>query len=147
MPIPHPQKTVLVVEDNPGHYRLMQEAFKKCQKSYRTERAIDGADALSYLRQQGQHSNAPVPDIILLDLNLPRIGGKQVLSEIKTDPKLKQIPVVVISASNSPNDVRDVYDLHGNCYLRKSGNLKQLFKTVKTIEEFWLETALLASEA
>lgn len=108
--------------------------------------AKDGVEAMSYLRREGEHVNASRPDLILLDLNLPRKDGREVLAEIKADPELKYIPVVVLTTSRNEEDICKSYDLHVNCYIAKSRNLSQLFTIVRGIEEFWLETAILPSE-
>lgn len=102
-------------------------------------------DAMAFLRQEGEFTEAPRPDLIVLDLNLPRKDGREVLAEIKADPNLKRIPVVVLTTSRNEEDIFHSYDLHVNCYITKSRNLSELFKIVKGIEEFWLSTATLPS--
>ncbi len=106
----------------------------------------DGMEAMAFLRQEGEYSTAPRPDLILLDLNLPKKDGREVLAEIKTDSKLKRIPVIVLTTSQNEDDIFHSYDLHVNCYITKSRNISQLFKIVKRIEDFWLETVTLPPE-
>jgi two-component system, chemotaxis family, response regulator Rcp1 len=138
-------KTIFLVEDNRGDIRLIQEALKHSSRQHQVITARDGVEAMAYLRQDGEFLDAPRPDLILLDLNLPRKDGREVLAEIKADPKLRHIPVVVLTTSRNEDDIFKSYDLHVNCYIAKSRNLSQLFKIVKGIEEFWLETATLPS--
>lgn len=136
-------KTILLVEDNRGDIRLIQEAFKSTAACCEVVVARDGMEAMSYLRQEGEYVNNSLPDLVLLDLNLPRKDGREVLAEIKADPQLKHLPVVVLTTSLNDEDIFNSYDLHVNCYIAKSRNLTQLFKIVRGIEEFWLETAAL----
>ena len=136
-------KTILLVEDNRGDVRLIQEAFKSTTARCQVVVVRDGMEAMSYLRQEGEFSNSLLPDLVLLDLNLPRKDGREVLAEIKADPKLKHLPVVVLTTSLNEDDILKSYDLHVNCYIAKSRNVAQLFKIVRGIEEFWLETAAL----
>lgn len=136
-------KTILLVEDNRGDIRLIQEAFKSTGARCEVVVARDGMDAMSYLRQEGEYINVPLPDLVLLDLNLPKKDGREVLAEIKADPQLKHLPIVVLTTSLNEEDIANSYDLHVNCYIAKSRNLTQLFKIVRGIEEFWLETATL----
>jgi chemotaxis family two-component system response regulator Rcp1 len=139
-------KTIFLVEDNRGDIRLIEEALKDSQVSHQIVSVRNGMDAMAYLRQEGEYADAPRPDIILLDLNLPKKDGREVLAEIKSDPKLKRIPVVVLTTSRNDDDIRQSYDLHVNCYITKSRNLSELFKIVKGIEEFWLSTVSLPEE-
>jgi chemotaxis family two-component system response regulator Rcp1 len=139
-------KTIFLVEDNRGDIRLIEEALKDSQVSHQIVSVRNGMDAMAYLRQEGEYADAPRPDIILLDLNLPKKDGREVLAEIKADPKLKRIPVVVLTTSRNDDDIRQSYDLHVNCYITKSRNLSELFKIVKGIEEFWLSTVSLPEE-
>lgn len=136
-------KTILLVEDNRGDIRLIQEALKSTTAKCEVVVTRDGMDAMSYLRQEGEYINVPLPDLVLLDLNLPKKDGREVLAEIKADPRLKHLPVVVLTTSLNEEDILNSYDLHVNCYIAKSRNLTQLFKIVRGIEEFWLETATL----
>jgi chemotaxis family two-component system response regulator Rcp1 len=140
-------KRILLVEDNHAHVRLIYEALKESQKNLDLTRVKDGIEAMAYLRQEDCYFDAERPDIILLDLNLPRKDGREVLAELKTDPNLQQIPVIVVTTSNSPDDIERSYKLHANCYLTKSRNLTQLFTMFQRIEEFWLETVTLPSSS
>jgi two-component system, chemotaxis family, response regulator Rcp1 len=136
-------KTILLVEDNRGDIRLIEEAFKSTGARCKVQAVRDGVEAMAYLRQQGDFLDRALPDLVLLDLNLPRKDGREVLAEIKADPSLKHLPVVVLTTSLNEEDIFKSYDLHVNCYIAKSRNLTQLFKIVRGIEEFWLETAAL----
>lgn len=140
------RKTIFLIEDNRGDIRLIQEALKNATTDCEVVVARDGMEAMAYLRQDGDFVGAVRPDLILLDLNLPKKDGREVLAEIKADPALKHIPVVVLTTSRNEEDISKSYDLHVNCYISKSRNLTQLFKIVRGIEEFWLETATLPTE-
>lgn len=139
-------KTIFLVEDNRADIRLIEEALKHSSVPYEVVTVRNGMDAMAYLRQEGEYVSSPRPDLILLDLNLPKKDGREVLAEIKADPDLKRIPVVVLTTSSNEDDIFQSYDLHVNCYITKSRNLSQLFKIVKGIEEFWLETVTLPSQ-
>ncbi|NEP09278.1 MAG: response regulator [Symploca sp. SIO2C1] len=139
-------KIIFLVEDNKADIRLIQEALKNSPVPHQVVTVRNGMDAMAYLRQEGEYVDALRPDLILLDLNLPRKDGREVLAEIKADPKLKRIPVVVLTTSRNEDDIFHSYNLHVNCYITKSRNLSQLFQIVKGIEEFWLETVTLPSE-
>lgn len=128
----------LLVEDNPGDVRLTQEALKDSKVRNNLNILGDGISALSFLRRESPYENAPRPDIILLDLNLPRMDGRELLAHIKADPKLKRIPVVVITSSEAEQDILRTYDLHVNCYVTKPVDLDQFIKVVQSIETFWL---------
>ncbi len=137
-------KIIFLVEDNRGDIRLIQEALKSATIAQcEVVVARDGMEAMDYLRRVGTDTEVACPDLILLDLNLPKKDGREVLAEIKADPALKHIPVVVLTTSRNEEDIFNSYDLHVNCYISKSRNLAQLFKIVRGIEEFWLETATL----
>lgn len=136
-------KLIFLVEDNKADVRLIEEALKNSVVPHEIVTARNGVEAMAYLRQEGEYAEAPRPDIILLDLNLPRKDGREVLAEIKADPNLKRIPVVVLTTSKNEDDIFHSYDLHVNCYITKSRNLSQLFEVVKGIEEFWLKTVTL----
>jgi chemotaxis family two-component system response regulator Rcp1 len=138
-------KTIFLVEDNRGDIRLIQEVLKSTDTLCDVVVARDGMEAMNYLRQHGEYVDAVQPDLILLDLNLPKKDGREVLAEIKADPTLKHIPVVVLTTSRNEEDICRSYDLHVNCYISKSRNLSQLFKIVQGIEKFWLKTATLPS--
>jgi CheY-like chemotaxis protein len=128
---------ILLVEDNPADVRLTIEALKE-EKVYNNLHVVnDGEDALFFLRRQGKYSNAIRPDLVLLDLNLPKIDGREVLKEVKSDDKLKQIPVVVLTASKAEEDIIKSYNLHANCYITKPVDLKQFIKVAQSIQNFW----------
>ncbi len=143
MPTDGKSKTIFLIEDNRADIRLIQEALKSTAAQCQVVVARDGMEAMAYLRQDEGYGDAVRPDLILLDLNLPKKDGREVLAEIKADPTLMQIPVVVLTTSRNEEDIFNSYDLHVNCYISKSRNLSQLFKIVRGIEEFWLETATL----
>jgi len=138
---------ILIVEDNPGDVRLIQEAFQDTGRAHETAVARDGVEALDYLFQRGGFDGAQRPDLILLDLNLPKKGGREVLAEIKSADALMHIPVVVFSSSSAPPDVTGAYKLHANCYVTKPADLDELFKVISWIEKFWLGTATLPRTA
>ncbi|MEM9484792.1 MAG: response regulator [Cyanobacteria bacterium P01_F01_bin.116] len=137
------RKVIFLIEDNRGDIRLIQEALKNAGTPCDIAIARDGVEAMAYLRQEGDFHQARLPDLILLDLNLPKKDGREVLAEIKADPTLKHIPVVVLTTSRNEDDIFNSYDLHVNCYISKSRNLAQLFTIIQGIEEFWLKTATL----
>jgi chemotaxis family two-component system response regulator Rcp1 len=143
MPTDGRRKIIFLVEDNRGDIRLIQEALKSTEVDCEIAIARDGIEAMTYLRREGDYAEVPLPDLILLDLNLPRKDGREVLADIKADPNLRHIPVVVLTTSRNEEDIFNSYDLHVNCYISKSRNLKQLFQIVRGIEEFWLETVAL----
>jgi len=136
-------KTILLVEDNLADIRLIQEALKSTATRSELVVVRDGIAAMSYLRQAGVDLDALLPDLVLLDLNLPKQDGREVLAQIKADPQLKRLPVVILTTSQSEEDILHSYNLHVNCYIVKSRNLTQLFETVRGIEEFWLGTVTL----
>ena len=140
------RKIIFLVEDNKADVRLIQEAFKNSSLSHEMLNVRDGIEAMAFLHREGEYHTAPRPDLILLDLNLPKKDGREVLAEIKADSKLKRIPVIVLTTSQNEDDIFQSYDLHVNCYITKSRNISQLFKIVKRIEDFWLETVTLPSE-
>lgn len=129
---------ILLVEDNPGDIRLTIEALKEGKVSNNLRTVSDGIDALAYLRKQGKFVDAVRPDLVLLDLNLPKKNGREVLEEIKKDSDLKRLPVVVLTTSNAEQDVMKTYDLHANCYITKPVDLEQFLTVVRSIEDFWL---------
>ncbi|MGK0316834.1 MAG: chemotaxis family two-component system response regulator Rcp1 [Saprospiraceae bacterium] len=134
---------VLLVEDNPGDVRLTQEAFKEAKISINLDVTMDGAEAIKFLRKEGEYADVVTPDLILLDLNLPKKDGREVLKEIKTDDTLKRIPVVVLTTSNAEQDILKSYNLHVNCYINKPVDFEKFFDIIQKIEEFWLTTAIL----
>jgi chemotaxis family two-component system response regulator Rcp1 len=137
---------VLLVEDSPGDVRLTQEAFKDAKVHINLHVAPDGAKAMAFLNREGEHANAPRPDLILLDLNLPKKDGREVLAEIKGDPKLKSIPVVILTTSSSEADILRSYQLHANCYITKPVGLEGFLTVVKSIDSFWLSVVKLPRE-
>src|ERR1700688_1363879 len=138
---------VLLVEDSPGDVRLTKEAFTDAKVHINLHVASDGAEAMAFLRREGQHANAPRPDLILLDLNLPKKDGREVLEEIKESPALKSIPVVILTTSASEEDILRSYRLHGNLYIPKPVDLAGFLKVVKSIDNFWLSVVKLPHEA
>jgi len=134
---------VLLVEDSPGDVRLTQEAFREANPSVYLHVASDGVEAMIFLRNQGSHAHAPRPDMILLDLNLPKMDGRQVLAEIKKDDKLKTIPTVILTTSEANADVAKSYQLQANCYLTKPVQLDAFEDLVRSINDFWLTTVKL----
>jgi len=129
---------ILMVEDNPHDVRLTQEAFKDAKVSNNLSVASNGDEALKFLRREGVFSGMPRPDLILLDLNLPGKSGREVLEEIKRDPDLKRIPVVVLTTSGDEKDILRAYELHVNAYIKKPVDLDQFIKIVEAVEDFWL---------
>lgn len=129
---------ILMVEDNPADVRLTREAFKDAKVLNNMSVVGDGEEALLFLRRQGSYANVPKPDLILLDLNLPKKDGREVLAEIKSDPALKRIPVVVLTTSEDEKDILKAYDLHVNAYITKPVDLDQFMKVVEAVEDFWL---------
>lgn len=136
-------KIILLVEDNKADIRLIEEALKNSSISYQMVIVRNGVEAMAYLRREGEYAEALRPNLIVLDLNLPKKDGREVLAEIKNDSKLKRIPVIVLTTSKNEDDIYQSYELNANCYITKSRNLSQLFAIVKRIEEFWLSTVTL----
>lgn len=134
---------ILLVEDNPVDVLLTQETFKQVKLRNTLHVVEDGEEAIAYLRREGKYADAPRPDLILLDLNLPKKDGREVLSEIKEDPALRCIPVVVLTTSASEEDVLKSYNLHANCFITKPVDMNQFMKIVKSIEEFWFSVVKL----
>jgi len=134
---------ILLVEDNPGDVRLTREALKEGKVYSNLHTVRDGVEAMEFLRRQGKFRDAPRPDIILLDLNLPKKDGREVLQEIKTDDSLKRIPVVVLTTSKAEEDVLRTYNLHANCYVTKPVDLEKFMVVVRTIDVFWLTVVTL----
>jgi len=134
---------ILLVEDNPGDVRLLMETFREGKIRNRISLVEDGVEALAFLRKEGEHGSAPRPDLILLDLSLPRKNGQEVLAEIKQDADLKRIPVVVITSSQAEKDILQAYNNHVNCYLTKPVDLEQFMGVVRSVEEFWLSVVKL----
>lgn len=136
---------ILIVEDNPGDVELAREALKKGKFRNNLHVAIDGEEAMRFLRNDGPYEHSPRPDLILLDLNLPKKDGREVLAEIKADQSLKSIPVVVLTTSKEEEDVLKAYNLHANCYVTKPMDLNQFFKVVQSIKEYWMSIVVLPS--
>jgi chemotaxis family two-component system response regulator Rcp1 len=134
---------VLLVEDSPGDVRLTQEAFREANRTIVLHVASDGVEAMAFLRREGTHTAAPRPDLILLDLNLPRMDGREVLAHIKGDHELMTIPIVILTTSSAEADIVKSYELHANCYLSKPVQLDAFEVLVKSINDFWLTTAKL----
>jgi len=134
---------ILLIEDNPGDVRLTQEAFKEGRLTTKMEVAMDGVEAIKHLRKQTPYEEVPTPDLILLDLNLPKKDGREVLEEIKADPDLRRIPVVILTTSNAEQDIMKSYNLHVNCYINKPVDFDKFFDIIQKIEDFWLTTAIL----
>ena len=134
---------VLLVEDNPGDVRLTQETFSDANQSIHLSVATEGADAMAFLRREGAHVHAPRPDVILLDLNLPKMDGREVLVQIKKDEDLKAIPVVILTTSDAEADIVASYRLHANCDLTKPVQLKAFEELVKSVNDFWMTSVKL----
>lgn len=137
---------VLLVEDSPGDVRLTQEAFRAANPAIRLHIAVDGVEALEFLAQQGVYADAPRPDLILLDLNLPRMDGREVLKHIRGDDSLKTIPTVILTTSDAEIDIHQSYSLHANSYLSKPVRLDAFEELVKSINEFWFQKAKLPQQ-
>jgi two-component system, chemotaxis family, response regulator Rcp1 len=138
---------VLLVEDSPGDVRLTQEAFRDANRAIHLHVASDGVEAMAFLKRQGTNANAPRPDLILLDLNLPRMDGREVLAEIKGDDSLKTIPTIILTTSESEADIVKSYQLQANCFLSKPVQLSAFEVLVKSINDFWLTTARLPQQS
>jgi chemotaxis family two-component system response regulator Rcp1 len=134
---------ILLVEDNPGDERLTREALKEGKVYHKLHWAKDGVEAMDFLYHRGKWRDAPRPDIILLDLNLPKKDGREVLQDIKNDDTLKRIPVVVLTTSKAEEDVLRTYNLHANCYVTKPVDLEKFIVVVKSIDVFWLTVVTL----
>lgn len=139
------QVEFLLAEDNPGDVRLTKEALRESKIRNNLNVVPDGVEAMAFLRREGKYADAPTPDVVLLDLNLPKKDGREVLAEIKSDPTLKRIPVVIITSSEAEQDILRTYDLHANCYVTKPVDLDQFIKVIQSIESFWLTIVKLPS--
>jgi two-component system, chemotaxis family, response regulator Rcp1 len=137
---PHPDRPIeiLLIEDNPADVRLTEEAFLEGRVSNHLTVAGDGEEALRILRREGQYADHRRPDLILLDLNLPKLDGRDVLAALKSDPDLRRIPVIVLTTSSAREDIEHTYGLHANCYITKPVEFGEFLKVVRTIEDFWL---------
>jgi CheY-like chemotaxis protein len=129
---------ILLVEDNPGDVLLTQEAFREGRLAHRLSVVEDGEEAIQFLRREGAYEFAPKPDLILLDLNLPKKDGRELLAEIKEDPALRYIPIIVLTTSDAEQDVWKAYKLHANCYLTKPVDLDDFIRKIRSFEDFWL---------
>ncbi len=130
---------ILLIEDNPGDVLLTKEAFNECNTKHSIENVKDGIEALKYLRKENEFKNANTPDLILLDLNLPKKDGREVLAEIKKDKNLRFIPVIILSTSKNENDILRAYELKANCYISKPVELESFFQIIASIDKFWLK--------
>ncbi len=137
---------VLLVEDSPADIRLTQEAMKESKFIVNMNIAHDGVEAMEYLRKQNQHADKPRPDLILLDLNMPKMDGREVLKAVKQDPALCSIPIVILTISNAEEDILMTYEHHANCYIRKPLDLNQFIEIVKKIEAFWFTIVTLPGQ-
>lgn len=137
---------ILLVEDNPGDVLLTKEAFREGRLAHRLSIVEDGEEAIRFLRRMGPYSKAPRPDVILLDLNLPKKDGRELLAEIKDDPALRYIPIIVLTTSDAEQDVWKAYRLHANCYLTKPVNLDDFIRKIRSFEDFWLTVVRLPSK-
>jgi chemotaxis family two-component system response regulator Rcp1 len=137
---------ILLVEDNPGDVRLTLEAFKETKVRNNVSVVSDGGAALAFLRREGEYGDAPRPDLILLDLKLPVVDGRDVLDQIKADQALRRIPVVILTTSEAERDILKTYQLHANCYITKPVDLDQFIEVVRSIDQFWLSIVTLPAE-
>jgi two-component system, chemotaxis family, response regulator Rcp1 len=138
MDIPGTSIDILLVEDNEGDARLAKEALKESKVLNNVYHVLDGVEAMTFLRKKGKYADAPRPHLILLDQNLPRKDGREVLAEIKSDESLKRIPVVVLTISNDEVDIFKTYNLHVNCFITKPIDFEQFLRVIRSIEDFWL---------
>lgn len=137
---------ILLVEDNPADVLLTQEAFSEGKIRHRLWCVPDGEEAIQFLRRRGSYSDAPRPDVVLLDLNLPKKDGREILAEIKEDPTLREIPVIILTTSQAEQDVFKAYKLHANCYLTKPIDVDEFIDKIRSIEEFWLSIVRLPAK-
>lgn len=138
--------TILLVEDNPGDVRLTKEALKDGKLAVNLHVVQNGVEAMVFLRREGEYADAPRPDLIFLDLNLPKKDGREVLAEIKSNDGLKNIPVVVLTSSEADTDIAKCYNLHANCYITKPVDMEQFATVVQTVENFWFTIVKLPEE-
>jgi two-component system response regulator len=135
------ERHILIVEDNPGDVRLMREALRDTRPPINIHVAVDGEEALRFLRKQDPYAHAPTPGLIFLDYNLPKANSRELLREIKGDQHLRLIPIAVLTTSDADRDIRDAYESYANCYLRKPVDLDGFFKTIRSATHFWLDVA------
>lgn len=138
---------ILLVEDDPGDVRLTREALRRNPVHSRLHVVGDGGEALAFLRREGKYADAPRPDLILLDLNMPKVDGRRVLEVVKTDDDLKQIPVVVLTTSSAERDIAEAYELHANCYVTKPMDLERFMQVIGAVEGFWFGVAKLPKKS
>ena len=138
---------ILLIEDNPGDIQLTKEALEDCKMINNLHVAVDGEQAIQFLLRNHPYTDVPKPDLILLDLNLPKVDGREVLARIKSKDGLKTIPVVVLTTSKADEDILKVYELHANCYITKPMNIDNFFKVVKAIESFWMGIVVLPTDS
>ena len=138
---------ILLVEDNPGDVRLTKEGLAESKVRNNLHVARDGVEAMAFLRREGEHAGAVRPDLIVLDLNLPRMDGREVLSAVKSDARFKTIPVVVLTTSRAEQDVLRSYELQANCFITKPGDLEQFLTVVRSIEDFWMTVVTLPRQS
>jgi two-component system, chemotaxis family, response regulator Rcp1 len=138
---------ILLVEDNEGDARLAKEVLRESKILNKVYHVVDGVEAMAFLRKEGKYADVPRPHLILLDLNLPRKDGREVLAEIKADECLKRIPVVVLTTSNDEEDISKTYNLHANCFITKSIDFEQFIRVIRSIEDFWLTIVALPGDA
>lgn len=142
----HPPIEILLVEDNPADILLTEEAFEEAHFPHRLHLAQDGVEALAFLRREGEHAQVPRPDVILLDLNMPRMGGLELLDVLKVDPALRNIPVVVLTTSRAENDIWRSYNLHANAYIPKPVTISEFVDVIRSFENFWFSIVTLSPE-
>jgi two-component system, chemotaxis family, response regulator Rcp1 len=135
--------SILLIEDNPGDVRLAQEAFQECKSNIDITVVMDGLEAVQYLKKENDYVDARTPDLILLDLTLPKKNGRELLKEIKSDPALKWIPVLILTTSTAEQDITNSYDLHVNGYINKPVDFDRFFDIIQNIEQFWLQAVVL----
>lgn len=140
------QRNILIIEDNPGDVRLMREALREVHPPVTIHVAEEGEEALQFLRQQGRHTNARKPHLIFLDFNLPKSDSRQLLRQIKEDEQLRLIPIAVLTTSDAERDIREAYQLHANCYLRKPVDLDGFFATIREAAHFWLDVVYIPED-
>lgn len=138
---------ILMVEDDPADIRLTQEALKNKKVLTTMDTVPDGVEAMAYLRREGSYADIQLPDLIFLDLNMPRMDGREVLSELQKDPKLRRIPVIVLTTSEGEEDILCAYEMNANCYITKPVDWKQFIRVVELIEDFWLTVVRLPKES
>jgi len=136
---------ILLIEDNSGDVWLTKEAFKESKKNITIHVAIDGVEGYNYLKKNPPYENEPIPDLVLLDLNIPKWDGRQVLKKVKTDDDLKHIPIIVLTTSSAKKDVITCYNLHANCFITKPVDYEKFFNIIHHVEKFWLDTIMLSA--